>query len=119
MIDKFSKRQKSELLGRLAEYFAIIFMFFKGYRLLQYRYKCPYGEIDLIFKHGNIVVFCEVKYRSDAEQLFFSLGDRQKQRIKKAANFWMGQKKIVDYNARFDFIGLTFANKPAHIIAAF
>lgn len=116
---KPTNRQKNERLGRLAEWFAIIYMSLKGYRLLRHRYKCNAGEIDLIFKQGKEIVFCEVKFRRDANNLLYSVTQSQKNRIIKAAGFWMAQNKAVQLNARFDFIGLTLWQKPTHIKAAF
>ena len=35
-----------------------------GYEILEYNYRCRFGEIDIIAKDGACLVFCEVKYRS-------------------------------------------------------
>ncbi|MCL2702913.1 MAG: YraN family protein [Defluviitaleaceae bacterium] len=35
----------------------------KGYEILKTRYRCPYGEIDLVARHGIVIVFIEVKLR--------------------------------------------------------
>ena len=35
-----------------------------GYEILEYNYRCRAGEIDLIAKDGEYLVFCEVKYRT-------------------------------------------------------
>lgn len=37
-----------------------------GYIVLEYNYRCRAGEIDLIAKDGDCLVFCEVKYRADS-----------------------------------------------------
>ena len=116
---QLTKRQKNESVGRWAERFAIIYMLFKGYRCLASRYKCKAGEIDLIFKRGQSLIFCEVKYRTDKDMLLYSVTDRQKQRIRHAAEFWLAQHNIVRHNIRFDFIGLTLWQKPIHIKNAF
>ena len=36
----------------------------KGYEILQYNYYCRSGEIDIIAKESDYLVFIEVKYRS-------------------------------------------------------
>lgn len=116
----FTRKRKSEFIGRMAERFAIVFMLFKGYRCLVLRYKCFAGEIDLIFKRGQTLVFCEVKYRSDPNMLHHSVTNQQKQRIRQAAEFWLAQQVLpVRHNIRFDFIGLTLWQKPIHIKNAF
>ena len=36
----------------------------KGYQILEYNYRCRRGEIDIIARDQECLVFCEVKYRS-------------------------------------------------------
>lgn len=112
-------KRKSEFIGRLAERFAILYMAFKAYRCIALRYKCSAGEIDLIFKRGETIVFCEVKYRADKNMLLYSVTATQKKRIRKAAEFWLAQNNVMRHNVRFDFIGLTLWQKPTHIKNAF
>lgn len=50
--------------GKLAEYLVIIRYFLFGYIPIKHRWKVRSGEIDLIFKRGSSLVFCEVKARS-------------------------------------------------------
>lgn len=59
-----NKKLKSYWLGILGEYYAIIFLFFKGYKIIKRRYKTKLGEIDIIaVKADNLIAF-EVKTRS-------------------------------------------------------
>lgn len=121
-MNRLNRKRKSEFIGRLAEQFAIVYMLLKGHRCLASRYKCSAGEIDLIFKRGQSLIFCEVKYRSDKTMLLYSVTDRQKQRIRNAAEFWLAQNTHsaqMRHNIRFDFIGLTLWQKPIHIKNAF
>ena len=37
----------------------------KGFEILEKKYRCRIGEIDLIARDGRYLVFVEVKYRSD------------------------------------------------------
>ena len=37
----------------------------QGYQILQYNYHCRQGEIDIIARDGEYLVFCDVKYRTD------------------------------------------------------
>lgn len=36
-----------------------------GYEFITQRYKTKYGEIDLVMKYNNVVIFIEVKYRKN------------------------------------------------------
>ena len=36
----------------------------QGYEILEYNYRCRTGEIDIVARDGEYLVFCEVKYRA-------------------------------------------------------
>jgi putative endonuclease len=38
----------------------------RGYDLVARNWRCPLGELDLVFHRGNLLVVCEVKTRSGA-----------------------------------------------------
>lgn len=57
------KRQRAEQAGRLAEWKIRWLLWCKGYRLIHRRWRCVAGEIDLILRRRNLLVFAEVKYR--------------------------------------------------------
>ncbi|TNC99489.1 MAG: hypothetical protein FD121_225 [Gallionellaceae bacterium] len=50
--------------GVAAEQTAARFLQQQGLRLIQTNYRCRYGEIDLIMKDGDTLVFAEVRMRS-------------------------------------------------------
>jgi putative endonuclease len=35
-----------------------------GYEVLARNWRCPQGELDLVLRRGDLIVFCEVKTRS-------------------------------------------------------
>lgn len=82
----------------------------KGYRILQYNFRCPYAEIDVIAQKENVLVFCEIKYRKGKNvQRALEAVDRKKQRrISKAALFYISRyvKQTGDHEYRFDVIGM-------------
>ena len=55
---------KRQLLGRWGEELAAKFLIQKGYEIIEMNMRNEYGEIDLIAKHGNVLVFVEVKTRT-------------------------------------------------------
>jgi putative endonuclease len=52
-------------LGLQAEKIAATFLINKGLKLVMQNYHCRFGEIDLIMKEANTLVFIEVRLRSN------------------------------------------------------
>ena len=79
-----------------------------GYEILEYNYRCRAGEIDLIAKDGEYLVFCEVKYRSDGRKGSpLEAVDARKQRtIFRCAAHYLTGRGNTDVPCRFDVIGI-------------
>jgi len=85
----------------------------RGLRLLAANYRCRYGEIDLIMRHGEVLVFIEVRERKHS-----SFGGaaasvtRQKQEkiIATAQHFLQHQPGFHHAPARFDVLALNPGN---------
>lgn len=50
-------------LGDAGERLAATWLEARGYRILAYQWRCPYGELDLVAEQGDEIVFVEVKTR--------------------------------------------------------
>lgn len=79
-----------------------------GYQILEYNYRCRQGEIDIIAKDREYLVFCEVKFRTD-----LSKGrpeeavDMKKQRvISKCALYYITAHGLSYMPCRFDVVGI-------------
>lgn len=79
-----------------------------GYEIIQYNYRCKKGEIDLIARDGEYLVFCEVKYRSDSGKGHPGEAvDLRKQRIiSQCAMYYLLENGISDMPCRFDVVGI-------------
>jgi putative endonuclease len=51
-------------LGKLAEDLACLELSKKGYEILKRNFQNRFGEIDIIAKHNNVLVFVEVKAKT-------------------------------------------------------
>lgn len=51
--------------GRIGENFSEEYFIKRGYAVLERNYHSRYGEIDLIVRKGNFIVFVEVKTRGE------------------------------------------------------
>jgi putative endonuclease len=101
-----SHKQKTYDRGLWAENIAKIYLMLKGYRILQNRYKCPMGEIDIITKKKDTLIFVEVKSRKTKTQALESVTYKMRGRIEKAALHYCAVKKITDTSMRFDLISV-------------
>lgn len=90
------------------------------YRILECNYKTELGEIDIIAKQKNIIVFVEVKTRtSDIFGLPRESVTLHKQnKIKQVATQYLQKNKLLDSYVRFDVIDI-LADKLTHIPNAF
>ncbi len=61
----------------------------KGYEILKRRYKAQGGEIDLICRKGDLVVFLEVKYRDRMDDALYAITPRNQARIVAAASHYV------------------------------
>ncbi|MEG9883168.1 MAG: YraN family protein [Hyphomicrobiales bacterium] len=106
--------------GLWGERLACAFLTFKGYHILVHRFRCPVGEIDLIAQRGKTIVFVEVKYRASEAIALESLRPRQRQRIIKAAKYWLSRRRgIGGFDHRFDLVVMDSRFRLRHIQNAF
>lgn len=79
-----------------------------GYTLLQRNYRCDVGEIDLIVKKDEQLVFVEVRARRSDKFMhpLESISPRKVQHIRRAAECYLLQQRT-DYFCRFDIIAMT------------
>ena len=94
--------------GIIAERFAVMFLRAKGYKILAQRFKTRYGEIDIVARHKDIIVFIEVKARKAENDALESVTHKMKSRIERAAQLYIAQHKAAQgMGVRFDFIALS------------
>lgn len=82
-------RQRALRAGARAEYVAAAFLLAKGYRPLALRYAAHGGEIDLIARRGNSVIFVEVKARDSADAALAAIGAGKTERFRRATEAWI------------------------------
>lgn len=85
------KKQQSYDRGVMVERWAARLMRLGGFDILCERYKAKGGEIDLICRKEDMVVFLEVKYRSSLEDALYAITPRNQARIVAAASTYLAQ----------------------------
>lgn len=92
--------------GLLGEYIAIACYLLRFYFILAHRYKSKFGEIDLIAKRGNKIIFIEVKARKHGLEHGI-VSTHQQQRIRRTAElFLLRNKQYSTCEIRFDLVVL-------------
>jgi putative endonuclease len=96
--------------GEYTESLACQYLENKGFKLIEKNFNCRVGEIDLIMKDNDSLVFVEVRYRrsnnfgSGAESI---TANKQSKLIKTAALYLQQHAKLNKYPARFDVVSIT------------
>ena len=114
------ERRAAIRLGLSAESRAAALLLAKGYRVVAKRFRSGVGEVDLVARRGNVLVFVEVKARDRLDDAAEAVTPRQQRRIVAAAEAWLAANpRDVTRNIRFDAILIAPRHWPRHIQAAF
>jgi putative endonuclease len=96
-------------LGKEFEEMASAYLTKKGYRIVEANFWCRTGEIDLIAKDGNYLVFIEVKYRKDSEKgtPLEAVDFRKIKNITRVSRYYLYKNQISeDQPCRFDVVSI-------------
>ncbi len=104
------------LLGDRGEREAARWLRRQGFRILVRGYRTRRGEIDLIARDGDTVVFIEVKTRREGEPAEAVTPEKQR-RLTLAALQFLKQHRLLDERSRFDVVALVWpdAQRPPTI----
>lgn len=95
--------------GDRTENLAAAYLERKGMRILERNYRSRYGEIDLIGRHGEYLVFTEVKYRTSAKRGMpeEAVGALKQRRICAVADYYRAMHKIPSsMPVRYDVVAI-------------
>lgn len=108
--------------GYLGEQIALKYLLKKGAQILHSNYRIKIGEVDIIAKINNELVFVEVKSRSTLKFGYPSeaVNYKKKRRISNVAQYYILANNLHNIPIRFDVIEVYFNDKKInHIINAF
>jgi putative endonuclease len=94
-------------IGSKAEQQACLFLQKKGFKLLEQNYNSRFGEIDLIMRDQNTIVFVEVRSRTSIEHghaIETITRNKQQKLIKTASLFLQKKGWLYKVTSRFDII---------------
>ena len=115
---------KTESLGPRGERLAARFLEKLGYRIMDRNYQARGGEVDLIARDGDELVFVEVKALAETD--FGTpeerVGDRKQLRLSRAALQFVRERRAEDVCFRFDVVAVTVGEgepRIEHFVDAF
>lgn len=96
--------------GSRSERSAELYLKKKGFRILTRNWSCALGELDLIARQGNVLVFVEVRSTSHdtAESAIESVNPSKQRQLSRLAIAFMKQHRLYDVAARFDVVVLAW-----------
>jgi len=97
-----------QALGIYGENLAVAEIERRGYAVLARRYRTRHGEIDIVARDGETIVFVEVKVKETAE---FGTGSeavtaRKQQRIISMAVDYLARNRLTAKPCRFDVVAI-------------
>ena len=98
-------------VGALGEQLAADHLAARGYELLDRNFRTRYGELDIIARDGQSLVFCEVKARMGTGAIgpLASVGPRKRAQLRRMAGQWLHERGRAGgtREIRFDVIGIS------------
>ncbi len=106
-------------VGILGEKLAKDFLKKQGYRILESNYRCPEGEIDLITRHKDSLVFVEVRAKKSLEfgSPEESITPAKMEKLRAVAAYYQQTHNNLPASCRIDVVAVEIdqKNKPSRI----
>ena len=97
-----------QVLGKLGEDLAVEELERRGYAILARRYRTRHGEIDIVARDGETIVFVEVKAKETAE--FGTAAEavtvRKQRRVVSMAVDYLARNRLTGHPCRFDVVAI-------------
>ena len=97
-------------IGSFGEALARDYLISKGYKILNMNFRNKFGEIDIICKKNNLLIFCEIKsrYSNSFGSPIESITCYKQKQIIKLSELYLISKKYYNFNVRYDIIEVIF-----------
>jgi len=101
-------RERLEL-GKQGEDLALQKIQLLGYQCICRNYRCPLGEIDLVAKDGDTLVFLEIKTRKGRSLGYAkeAVDARKRRQLSKVALAYMKSNDCCEVRSRFDVVAIS------------
>ena len=104
-------------LGKLGEKLALKKIKRLGYKCVTRNYRCSLGEVDLIAKDGECLVFIEIKTRKGKSLGYAkeAIDGRKRRQLSKVALAYMKSNDCCDTKSRFDVVAINLSDEEDQI----
>ena len=94
------------IIGKYGEDVAIRFLEQKGYKIIERNFSCRQGELDIIARNNEYIVFIEVKTRSNFlyGTPIEAVGKNKQKHIFRVAKYYLHIHRLENHFVRFDVI---------------
>ena len=98
--------------GQAGEKIACEYLSLKGFQIIEQNYRTSFGEIDIIAKDKEYIVFVEVKFRKTLKNGFprEAVGKFKQQNIIKTALSFIEERNLQNVDFRFDVLEILGTN---------
>ena len=105
-------------LGSSAEDRAAAFLTTRGYEIEERNFSCKLGEVDIVARKGDTLVFVEVRSRTNSGRVHpaATVTRRKQQQIVKTAMVYCQDHRITDIMIRFDVVAVMEGGKKIELI---
>ncbi|WP_395462848.1 YraN family protein [Wolbachia endosymbiont of Cantharis cryptica] len=101
-------------IGYFGELLILVYLKLKWYNVIKHRYRCKFGEIDLIVSKKKELIFIEVKTSLFGEEI--PISHLQCQSIINSSKCFLSKNlSFLDYSVRYDLCFLSLKRGPVYI----
>jgi len=106
-----------QALGMSGENLACAELQRRGYAIVERRYRTRFGEIDIIARDGNTIVFVEVKARltDDFGGAAAAVTAWKQRRVAQMAVDYLSRRRLHECPCRFDVVAIDFTPADPHV----
>ena len=112
---------RRQQLGLDGEQCAVDALVARGYVILARRYRTRFGELDIVARDGETLVFVEVKARRGVTfgQPEVAVHWRKRRRLTRLAESFLAEGKLHHVACRFDVVGVVWQDGQAPDVQVF
>jgi putative endonuclease len=110
-----TRGERNRSVGEYGERLAARRLVEDGMVLVDRNWRCDAGEIDLVLRDGDVLVFCEVKTRSAATygHPLEAVGPEKAARLRRLAGRWLHENQVHAPGVRVDVVGVLLGRSGA------